>query len=182
MKARGLGLRHWSDVSPSRRFSPLSSHSVLPEASRENLGTADIQELWRFSWPIMLMQTAESGIAFIMNFFLGRLPRPELAIAAFGVLDGLIRVLLSPLRNLIHTTQALVKNRADARVVIIFSLHAAIFFGAIMLCFNIPIVRDFVLYNLMGLTTEMADAVTPALQLSAILRCAWLRAASRAAC
>ena len=61
------------------------------------------------------MQTAESGIAFIMNFFLGRLPRPELAIAAFGVLDGLIRVLLSPLRNLIHTTQALVKNRADAR-------------------------------------------------------------------
>ena len=127
------------------------------------------RELWRFSWPIMLMQTAESGIAFIMNFFLGRLPRPELAIAAFGVLDGLIRVLLSPLRNLIHTTQALVKNRADARVVIIFSLHAAIFFGTIMLCFNIPIVRDFVLYNLMGLTTEMADAVTPALQLSAIL-------------
>ena len=38
-----------------------------------------------------------------------------------------------------------------------------------MLCFNIPIVRDFVLYNLMGLTKEMADAVTPALKLSAIL-------------
>ena len=74
------------------------------------------------------------------------------------------------------------KNRADARVVIIFSLHAAIFFGAIMLCFNIPIVRDFVLYNLMGLTQEMADAVTPALQLSAILALCMALAASRAAC
>ena len=39
------------------------------------------RELWRFGWPVILMQTAESGIAFTISFFLGRLPRPELAIA-----------------------------------------------------------------------------------------------------
>ena len=32
----------------------------------------------------MLMQTAESGVAFTANFFLGRLLRPELAIEHFA--------------------------------------------------------------------------------------------------
>ena len=52
------------------------------------------RRLWRFAWPIMLMQTAESSVAFTVNFFLGRLVRPELALAAFGVLDSILRVML----------------------------------------------------------------------------------------
>ena len=61
----------------------------------------------------MIMQTAESGVVFTVNLFLGRLVRPELALAAFGLLDSLMRVLLSPLRNFIQTVQALVRFRRD---------------------------------------------------------------------
>lgn len=127
------------------------------------------RELWLFSWPIMLMQIAESGVAFMVTFFLGRLPRPELAVAAFGVLDSLMRVLLSPLRNLIHTSQALVKSRADARVIIIFSLHAAVFFGLLMVAFNVPAWRELVLNRIMGLPPHIAEYITPALRLSVLL-------------
>jgi progressive ankylosis protein len=138
----------------------------LPAKSGE---LARYRELWVFSWPIMLMQLAESGIGFIINFFLGRLPRPELAVAAFAVLDSLMRVLLSPLRNLIHTTQALVKGRADAKVVLVFSVHMTVLFGLIMLSLNIPYLRDLVLRDLMGLQAHMAEYVTPALQIGVLL-------------
>ena len=75
------------------------------------------RELWRFGWPVILMQIAESGVAFTASFFLGRLLRPELALAAFGVLDAMMRVLLGPLRNLTQAVQTLTKNRSDAIVI-----------------------------------------------------------------
>lgn len=126
-------------------------------------------DLWRFSWPIMLMQVAESSVAFTVNFFLGRLPTAELALAAFGVLDSIMRVLLSPLRNLIHTTQTLLRSRADARVMCLFTVHTALLFGAIMLLFHVPSVRDVVLRGIMGLPPHMVEYVTPALGISALL-------------
>ena len=101
------------------------------------------RELWRFGWPVILMQTAESGIAFTISFFLGRLPRPELAIAAFGVLDAMIRVLLGPLRNLTQAVQTLTKNEADTKVIGTFTIHLGIIFCVIMLMFHIDIVRNY---------------------------------------
>jgi len=128
------------------------------------------KELWRFSWPIMMMQTAESGVALTANFFLGRLPRPELALAAFAVSESIMRVLLSPLRNLIHTTQTLVRNRADARVIVIFALHSAVIFGGLtLLLFHVPGLRNLVLYDIMGLPAHMAEYVTAAVKISFLL-------------
>jgi len=127
------------------------------------------RELWRFSWPIILMQTAESGMVFTVNFFLGRLARPELALAAFGVLDSLIRVLLSPLRNLVHTTQTLVKSRAEARVVTVFAVHMSIVFAIALTCFEIPALRHWVLFSVMGLTAEIAAYIEPALRTGILL-------------
>ena len=126
-------------------------------------------ELWRFSWPIMMMQTAESGMVFTVNFFLGRLARPELALAAFAVLDSLIRVLLSPLRNLVHTAQTLVRTRADARIVLLFAAHTGVIFALLLATLEIPPVRQFVLYTIMGLTPEMAQYVEPALRAGILL-------------
>ena len=100
-------------------------------------------ELWRFGWPVILMQTAESGIAFTISFFLGRLPRPELAIAAFGVLDAMMRVMLGPLRNLTQAVQTLTKNEADTIVIGKFTIHLGIIFGVIMLCTLLPLVVGF---------------------------------------
>lgn len=127
------------------------------------------RELWRFSWPIMLMQAAESGVAFTVTFFLGRLRRPELALAAFGVLDSLLRVLLSPLRNLVHTSQTLVKTRADARVLLVFALHTGIGFGALLLALEIPFVQHLVLYDIMGLSEPIAEYIKPAMRTGVLL-------------
>lgn len=127
------------------------------------------RELFQFSWPIMLMQTAESGMAFSVNFFLGRLPRPELALAAFGVLDSLMRVLLSPLRNLVHTSQTLVRGRGDARVLLVFALHMGLAFGSLLLALEIPTVQRIVLFDIMGLTPTIAGYIMPALRLGVLL-------------
>ena len=127
------------------------------------------RELWRFGWPVILMQTAESGIAFTISFFLGRLPRPELAIAAFGVLDAMIRVLLGPLRNLTQAVQTLTKNEADTKVIGTFTIHLGIIFCVIMPMFHIDIVRNYALKDIMGLSSSLASYVTPALLLTPIL-------------
>ena len=42
-----------------------------------------------------------------LAFFLGRLENPDLALAGFGVVYGLVRVVLAPIRNLTQTAQAL---------------------------------------------------------------------------
>ena len=127
------------------------------------------RELWRFSVPIMLMQTAESGVAFTTNFFLGRLAQPELAIAAFGVLDSLVRVLLSPLRNLTQTCQALIRSPGDARVLVGFGVQVALLFAASMLVLLIPAAPSLVLQDIMGLPADMAAYVAPALPLCALM-------------
>jgi O-antigen/teichoic acid export membrane protein len=127
------------------------------------------RELWRFGWPVMLMQAAESGVAFTASFFLGRLLRPELALAAFGVLDAMMRVLLGPLRNLTQAVQTLTRNRADTRVIGRFAVHLAVFFGLTMCVFQIDMARVYALENVMGLPPSMADYIAPALLLTPLL-------------
>jgi len=126
-------------------------------------------ELWRFSWPIFFMQTAESGMTFTVNLFLGRLARPEVALAAYAVLDSLVRVLLSPLRNLVHTTQTLVRTRADARVILIFATHMALAFAALMALLTVPAIERLALLDIMGLAPALIADIRPGLQLGALL-------------
>jgi Na+-driven multidrug efflux pump len=126
-------------------------------------------ELWRFSWPIFFMQTAESGMTFTVNLFLGRLARPEVALAAYAVLDSLVRVLLSPLRNLVHTTQTLVRTRADARVILIFATHMALAFAALMALLTMPAIERLALLDIMGLTPALIADIRPGMQLGTLL-------------
>lgn len=121
------------------------------------------RELWKFSWPIMIMQTAESGVAFTVNLFLGRLVRPELALAAFGLLDSLMRLLLSPLRNVIQTVQALVRFRRDVEVIVTFAAIVGGGFAGMMLLFHLAPVRAWALEGVMGLPPHMAEYVGTAL-------------------
>ena len=127
------------------------------------------RELWRFSWPIMIMQVAESGVAFTVNLFLGRLVRPELALAAFGLLDSLMRLILSPLRNVIPTAQTLVRFRRDVPVIVTFALVVGGGFAAVMLLFHIDQVRTLVLEGIMGLPPHMAEYIAPALAFGFLL-------------
>jgi Na+-driven multidrug efflux pump len=124
------------------------------------------RQLWKYSWPIMLMQIAESGVSFCVNFFLGRFVRPELALAAFGVLDSIVRVLLSPLRNIILTIQTLMHARTDVRILMRFSVQVGLLLSAVMLLFCVPAIRDWLLFSVMGLPAYIASPVASALQVS----------------
>ena len=42
------------------------------------------------------------------------------------------------------------EGRTDARVLIVFAVHLAVLFGAAMLAFNVPFVRELVLDDIMG--------------------------------
>lgn len=145
----------------------------LPPGSRP----PTYRELWKFSWPIMTMQAAESGVVFTVNLFLGRVARPELALAAFGLLDSLMRVLLSPLRNVIQTVQALVRFRRDVRVIVTFAAIVGGGFTAMMFLFHLDRVRGWVLEGIMGLPPHMADYVAPALAFGFLLALAMAAAA-----
>ena len=145
----------------------------LPPGSRP----PGYRELWKFSWPIMMMQAAESGVVFTVNLFLGRIARPELALAAFGLLDSLTRVLLSPLRNVIQTVQTLVRFRRDVRVIVTFAAIVGGGFAAMMLLLQSDRVRGWVLEDVMGLPPRMADYVAPALAFGFLLALAMAAAA-----
>ena len=146
----------------------------LPERGDDR---PSFRQLWRFSWPLAMNASAEMGVVFTINLFLGRLPNPELALAVFGVAHGLVGLTLAPLRNLAHTAQTLVNQAADVRVIIEFSAHLIVI-GTLtcMLVYNTPL-SDVVLNDLMGLKPELAAACAPALGLANLMCVFWAFAA-----
>lgn len=123
------------------------------------------REIWDFAWPLMLTQASENGVAITINFFLGRLGRPELALAAFGVADGLWKVMLGPLRNLAQTAQTLMRATDDRRVMLFFCLQVSAGFSLLSAVFMLPSARNFLLSAVMGLTPELSGRVAPAVSL-----------------
>jgi len=143
---------------------------ALPRRQDRAPGTA---AFWRFSWPLMLNQGSELGIVFTVNLFLGRLVQADLALAAFGVVHGLVGLLFSPMRNLVQTTQTLVVSRQDARVMLVFSVQLAAAFGVVALVlFNTPL-REWVLRDVMGLTPALAAYSGPAVSIAFLMAALW---------
>jgi hypothetical protein len=129
--------------------------------------------LWGFSWPLMLSQGSEIGIVMLVNLFLGRLAQADLALAAFGVVHGLVSLLFSPMRNLVQTTQTLVESARDARVLLGFSLQLAAGFAALaVVLFNTPL-QGWVLSGVMGLTPELAGYCRPAVSVAFLMAVLW---------
>lgn len=126
---------------------------------------ATYREFWSFSWPLMVTQTIENGVLFVLNFFLGNLANPVLAIASFGVVYSLVRLLLAPLRNLVQAAQALVQKREDLRAIFQFTAGMILFYiGLNFLLFYTP-VNALILNGLMGLTPELSTYSTPAVRI-----------------
>jgi O-antigen/teichoic acid export membrane protein len=142
---------------------------ALPEAGGP---PSTYREIWRFTWPLMLVQASENGVAFTTNFFLGRLARPDLALAAFGVADGLGKLLLGPLRNLTQTAQTLVRGREELRTILRFTTQIVAGFGLVGCAFFLPQVRHGVLERVLGLTPEIAGEIAPATLLFFVLAAA----------
>ncbi len=131
------------------------------------------RQQWRFSWPLMMNTSAEMGVVTAISIFLGMSAQPDLALAAFSIIYGLVSLLMSPMRNLVSTAQALVKTLADRRPIFIFALHLIAFFGLIgLVLFHTPL-ESFVLVDAMGLQTELRNYCLPALKLAFLMSAAW---------
>ena len=133
-------------------------------------------EFWSFCWPLIITQTIENGVLLVINFFLGNLANPDLAIASFGVVYGLLRVLLAPLRNLVQAAQALLKKRADLVVMFKFTLGLILFYiGVNFLLFYTPM-NSLILNGIMGLSPELSSYSTPSVRLIFTVAVFWASA------
>jgi Na+-driven multidrug efflux pump len=122
------------------------------------------REMWGFAWPLMISQITEGSLAFVINVFIGRLARPDLALAAFGVVRGLAMLLLSPLRNLAQTAQALARTGPEQRVLLRFTGIAV---GATALLIAILFwtgLRAAILDGVMGLQADLSRYCAPGVQ------------------
>lgn len=132
---------------------------------------------WRFSWPLIINSSAEMGVIFAINLYLGRLNDAELAIAAFGVVHGLVSLLMGPMRNLAQTAQTLVTRREDVRVMLVFTGHLIVLFSLLaLLLFQTPL-QDVILRGVMGLTPELAAYCEPAMGIAFLMAAFWSSAA-----
>ena len=149
----------------SRQF-----YAALPASGGEQ---ASYRQLWRFSWPLMITQITENGVTFVINFFLGRLANPDLALAAFGVVNALKSLVASPLRNMAQTAQALVHTRADMRVILTFSHRLTLIYAALVAVLFYTPMRDVILNGVMGLPANLSTYATPGVQMVILVVIVW---------
>jgi Na+-driven multidrug efflux pump len=131
------------------------------------------RHMWTFSWPLMITQITENGVPFVINFFLGRLAHPDLALAAFGVVNGLNSLVASPLRNMVQTAQALTHSRYDMKVMLRFAHRLALVYMLLVGALFYTPVRDVILSGVMGLPATLSTYATPGVQMVLLVVIAW---------
>ena len=145
-------------------------YAELPATGGEQ---ASYRQMWVFSWPLMVTQITENGVTFVINFFLGRLANPDLALAAFGVVTALKSLVASPLRNLVQTAQALVHSRHDMRMMLRFTHRLTLVYGVIVAFLFYTPLRDVILSGIMGLPPKLSSYATPGVQMILLVVIVW---------
>ena len=145
-------------------------YTELPASGGER---ASYRQMWAFSWPLMVTQITENGVTFVINFFLGRLANPDLALAAFGVVNALNSLVASPLRNLVQTAQALVHSRIDMRVMLKFAHRVTLVYAALVLCLFYTPLRSTILNGIMGLPLKLSSYAAPGVQMLLFVVIVW---------
>jgi len=145
-------------------------YAELPARGGEQ---ASYRQMWTFSWPLMVTQITENGVPLVINFFLGRLAHPDLALAAFGVVNALKSLVASPLRNMVQTAQALVHSRQDMKVMLRFAHRVTLVYAVLVgVLFYTPL-REVILSGIMGLPGPLASYATPGVQMVLLVVVAW---------
>ncbi len=147
-----------------------SIYGELPAAGGEQ---ASYRQMWGFSWPLMITQITENGVTFVINFFLGRLSNPDLALAAFGVVTALNSLVASPLRNLVQTGQALVHNRRDMRVMLQFAHRLTLVYAVLVVGLFYTPLREVILSGIMGLPANLSSYAAPGVQMLLLVVIVW---------
>jgi progressive ankylosis protein len=158
-------------------FMVIAARPFFKELDRTAWSTTGYSDYWRFSWPLMLTQVTENGVLFAVNAFLGRLVNPDLALASFGVVHGLIRVILAPLRNLVQTAQSLISHRDDLKVMFRFTAGLLLLYVGIIFALFYTSIQNWALGGVMGLTPELYRYCLPAVKLTYTIAVFWATAA-----
>lgn len=145
-------------------------YAELPARGGEQ---ASYRQMWTFSWPLMITQITENGVSFVINFFLGRLANPDLALAAFGVVNALKSLVASPLRNLVQTAQALTHSRHDLRVILQFAHRVTLVYVLLVAALFYTPMRDVILSGVMGLPPHLSTYATPGVQMIVFVVIVW---------
>jgi len=154
-------------------FMVVATYPFFSKLQRNNGPPLPYRDMWCFSWPLMIAQFTENGVAFIINFFLGRLSNPDLAIAGFGVTHAIVKAILGPLRNLVQTAQSLLRCREDLIVLLKFTAWMQVAYVGILFGLFYTPVRILVLDSVMGMTLELRNYVTPGLRLTFLVSVFW---------
>lgn len=89
------------------------------------------RRLWRLFWPLaasaMLMGTAEA----LVSAGLARVPRAEVALAAYGAVLAMSLLIEAPVIPMLHAANALVEDRGSFRRIFAFMLVLAVGCGAL---------------------------------------------------
>jgi progressive ankylosis protein len=145
-------------------------YDALPAEDGEQVS---YRHMWRFSWPLMVTQISENGVPFVINFFLGRLANPDLALAAFGVVNALKSLVASPLRNMAQTAQALVHSRQDMQVMLRFANRVTVVYVLLVAVLFYTPMREVILSGIMGLPETLNAYATPGVQMTLLVVIAW---------
>ena len=149
------------------------SRPIYTELPAKGGEQASYRQMWGFSWPLMITQITENGVTFVINFFLGRLPNPDLALAAFGVVTALNSLVASPLRNLVQTAQALVHNRRDMRVMLRFAHRLTLVYAMLVVSLFYTPLREVILSGIMGLPAKLSSYAAPGVQMLLLVVIVW---------
>jgi progressive ankylosis protein len=147
-----------------------SFYAALPARGGER---ASYRHMWKFSWPLMITQVTENGVTLVINFFLGRLANPDLALAAFGVVNALKSLVASPLRNMAQAAQALVHSRPDMHVMLRFAHRVTLAYIVIVAVLFYTPMREVILGGIMGLPAPLSTYATPGVQMMLLVVIAW---------
>src|SRR4030095_1333740 len=145
-------------------------YDELPEEGGEHVS---YRHMWAFSWPLMVTQVTENGVSFVINFFLGRLAQPDLALAAFGVVNALSSLVASPLRNMVQTGQARVHSRDDLRVMLRFAHRVTLVYVALVGILFFTPMRELILDGILGLPATRASYATPGVRMVLLVVVVW---------
>jgi Na+-driven multidrug efflux pump len=149
------------------------SRAYYDELPAEGGEQVSYRHVWAFSWPLMVTQVTENGVSFVINFFLGRLANPDLALAAFGVVNALSSLVASPLRNMVQTGQALVHSRHDMQVMLRFAHRVTLVYVALVGILFFTPMRDVVLSGIMGLPGTLANYAAPGVRMVLLVVVVW---------
>ena len=139
---------------------------------------AAYKEFWSFSWPLMLMQITENGFMFVLNFFLGHLASPDLAIASFGIVYGLMRIIIVGPNALLQTSQSLLKDRQDLRTMFHFTFGLILFYCALIFVLFYTPLSEWILGVVLGLTAELSGYCNHAVKLMFLVAIFWASTAA----